>query len=175
MPKSMLLDILARNAAFALGDAAPATDRGYADHVHFPFLAIVAQQEMKTALILALTNPRVGGVLLVLASTPEIYLHEWVSFSTKDYPENHHAVSGDRVRIVITDIDDGRPVEDVVCTDEDYRALFVNAGLRIAEERRPLGQPDDPCSWVNEARIAPWVIYVLVRDDGGGREASSSP
>ena len=65
MPKSMLLDILARNAAFQVSEAQPRTDRGLADHVHFPFLAIVGQQEMKTALILALTNPRVGGVLLI--------------------------------------------------------------------------------------------------------------
>src|SRR3954452_24286177 len=30
----------------------------------YPFLAIVGQQEMKTALVLALVNPAVGGVLL---------------------------------------------------------------------------------------------------------------
>jgi magnesium chelatase subunit I len=40
-------------------------DRGLADAVRFPFLAIIGQAEMKTALILALINPHVGGVLLI--------------------------------------------------------------------------------------------------------------
>ncbi len=40
-------------------------DRGLADDVRFPFAALVGQTEMKTALLLALINPAVGGVLLV--------------------------------------------------------------------------------------------------------------
>ena len=40
-------------------------DRGLADGVRFPFLAVVDQVEMKTALILALINPHIGGVLLI--------------------------------------------------------------------------------------------------------------
>ncbi|MBC7249018.1 MAG: ATP-binding protein [Anaerolineae bacterium] len=35
------------------------------DYVHFPFLAVVNQREMKMALLLAVINPRVGGVLLI--------------------------------------------------------------------------------------------------------------
>jgi magnesium chelatase subunit I len=31
----------------------------------YPFLALVGQQEMKLALVLALVNPNVGGVLLI--------------------------------------------------------------------------------------------------------------
>ena len=40
-------------------------DRGLADEARFPFLALVSQIEMKTALTLTLINPAVGGVLLV--------------------------------------------------------------------------------------------------------------
>ena len=66
MPKSMLLDILERGSARRILDAEPGFDRGLLiDRVQFPFLAVVKQQEMKTALILAVVNPRVGGVLLV--------------------------------------------------------------------------------------------------------------
>jgi len=36
-----------------------------ADIKHYPFLAIVGQEEMKMALVLAMLNPMVGGVLLI--------------------------------------------------------------------------------------------------------------
>jgi hypothetical protein len=32
-------------------------------------------------------------------------------------------------------------------------------------EHRPLGREDEPFAWVNETRIAPWVIYVLRATD----------
>lgn len=35
------------------------------DLLPYPFLAIVGQQELKTALVLALVNPQIGGVLLI--------------------------------------------------------------------------------------------------------------
>ena len=40
-------------------------DRGLADAIRFPFLALVGQPEMKMALLLALINPAISGVLLV--------------------------------------------------------------------------------------------------------------
>lgn len=40
-------------------------DSGIAEHLPFPFLAIVGQKEMKLALLLSLVNPAVGGVLLI--------------------------------------------------------------------------------------------------------------
>jgi len=102
-----------------------------------------------------------NGYLVSVVSSPEIYVHEWASFSTKAFPENTQARSGDRVRIVITDIDDDRPVEDTVCTDDTYRALYDEVGLEVVECRAPLGRDDEPYPWVSETRIAPWVIYIL--------------
>lgn len=63
---------------------------------------------------------REEGRLINLVSSPEIYKYEWASFSTKDFPENQHARSGDVVRIIQCDIDDERPVEDIIWTDESY-------------------------------------------------------
>ena len=66
MTRSMLLEILERSFAQAILETPPKIDRGLAlDIAHFPFLAVVGQQEMKTALLLAVINPRVGGVLLI--------------------------------------------------------------------------------------------------------------
>jgi SAM-dependent methyltransferase len=106
-----------------------------------------------------------SGTLVNLVSTPDIYLHEWASFSTRDYPENRDARSGDRVRIVITDIEDPRPVEDIVWSDADYREVYRLSGLECAATHHPLGRSDEPYGWINETRIAPWAIYTL---KGGG-------
>lgn len=65
--KSQLLDILYSSGPMAavLKSAAEHKDRGLATELRYPFLAIVGQAEMKTALLLALINRAVGGVLLV--------------------------------------------------------------------------------------------------------------
>lgn len=105
------------------------------------------------------------GRIVNLVSSPEIYTHEWASFSTKDFPENKYARSGDKVRIIITEVEDRRPVEDVVWTDESYREVFKSAGLELVETCKPLAKENEPYKWVNETKIAPWVIYVLRRQE----------
>lgn len=101
------------------------------------------------------------GRIVNLVSSPEIYVHEWASFSTKDYPENRRAKSGDMVRIVQTDLEDKRPVEDIVWTDEYYQKTFNKAGLESVKTYKPLAKKSEPYKWINETKIAPWVIYVL--------------
>lgn len=104
-----------------------------------------------------------GGCMVNLVSAPEIYVHEWVSFSTRDFPENRSAGSGDRVRIVMLDVPDRRPVEDVLWTDADYGATFASAGLTLVETHRPLGRESDPFTWITEERVSPWALHVLCR------------
>ncbi len=101
------------------------------------------------------------GCIVSVVSAPEIYWHDWASFSTKDFPENRLAKSGDVVRIIVTDHADRRPVEDILWTDESYREVYSQAGLEVAAMYKPLATGDEPYKWVNEASIAPWVIYVL--------------
>lgn len=103
------------------------------------------------------------GRIVCLVSSPEIYTHEWASFTTKDFPENAKARSGDVVRIVVTDHEDRRPVEDILWADESYRAIFQQAGLDTVQVLRPLAKGDEPYSWVSETKTPPWVIYVLKR------------
>ena len=105
------------------------------------------------------------GRIVNLVSSPEIYTREWASFSTKDFPENKHAKSGDKVRIIITAAEDKRPVEDVVWTDEYYQEVFKRAGLELVRTYKPLARENEPYKWVNETRIAPWVIYVLRKEE----------
>ncbi len=101
------------------------------------------------------------GKLVLIVSRPEIYIHEWASFSTKDFPGNRAAKSGDKVRIIVTDHADRRPVEDILWTEEAYREVFEAARLRVLGKYEPLGRIDEPYSWVSEVEIAPWAIYVV--------------
>ena len=101
------------------------------------------------------------GRILCLVSSPEIYLHEWSSFTTKDSPENRNAGDGDGVRIVMLDVDDQRPVEDLLCSEKGYERVFRRAGVRCHEILQPLGRETDPFEWVSESAIPPWTIYVL--------------
>jgi hypothetical protein len=103
------------------------------------------------------------GRVVSLVSTPEIYTHEWASFSTRDFPENRDAKGGDVVRIVMTDVADRRPVEDVVCSKASYREIYREAGLELVASYEPLGRDGEPFGWVNETRVAPWRIDVLKR------------
>jgi len=126
-----------------------------------------------------LLNPR--GTMVSVVSSPEIYIHEWASFTTKDFPENAAARSGDVVRIVVTDHQDRRPVEDILWTAESYRAVYREAGLEAIQVLKPLAKGDEPYGWVNETKIAPWVIYVLNRarqraaDTSAGRARLAFP
>jgi SAM-dependent methyltransferase len=102
-----------------------------------------------------------NGILVNIVSTPEIYTHEWVTFSTRDFPGNRIAQRGDVVKIVTTEYSDGRPVEDVFWPHEDYLHLFDNAGLEIVRVERPLARGNEGIAWRSETTVAPWAIYLL--------------
>lgn len=122
----------------------------------------VATVERKVALLRApqrILRPR--GRLVCVVSSPELYLHEWTSFSTEAFPENRTARDGETIRIVMLDGPDRRPVEDTLCTDAVYREVFQRAGYSLLETYQPLGRASDPYPWVTEERVAPWTIYVL--------------
>lgn len=83
-----------------------------------------------------------GGRIVNLVSSPEIYVNEWASFSTKDFPENRAAQCGDKVLIVMLDVVDKRPVEDILWTDEGYRDVYERACRRKTDpDLQTLGEP----------------------------------
>jgi SAM-dependent methyltransferase len=104
---------------------------------------------------------RDDGRIVLLGCTPEIYVNEWASFSTKGFPGNRQAKSGDEVHAIITDIDDRRPVVDLIWFHDDYLGLFAASGLELIAHHRPIGREDEPYAWVSETSISPWSIYVL--------------
>lgn len=62
--RSALLDLLSQTSPKRLLEL-EAPDLGLAEHRPYPFLAMVGQYEMRTALLLAVINPAIGGVLLI--------------------------------------------------------------------------------------------------------------
>lgn len=101
------------------------------------------------------------GRIVHLVSDPAIYTHEWASFTTRDFPENAYAKCGDKVKIILKDVQDKRPVEDILWTDEAYQEVFKRAGLEVLKKYAPLAKENEPYEWINETRIAPWIVYVL--------------
>ena len=63
-PSSMLMRMLDGRTSKRVLDIPP-QDLGIAEHLPYPFMALVGQVEMRTALLLSVVNPNVGGVLLV--------------------------------------------------------------------------------------------------------------
>jgi hypothetical protein len=84
------------------------------------------------------------GRLVSVVSSPEIYIHEWASLTTKNFPETKSAKSGDKVRIIMTDVEDQRPVEDILWTDEAYQEVYKRAGLELVQRYKPLGTESEP-------------------------------
>ena len=126
----------------------------------------IPTMEKKIALLTSLRRLLcAGGRLVNLVSSPEIYVNEWASFSTRDFPGNRTARSGDRVLTVMLDVEDRRPVEDILCTDDDYHVAYRRAGLATIATCRPLAKTEEPYVWVSETTIPPWVIYVLGREE----------
>ena len=129
----------------------------------FPF-DNVPTRERKVRILMglrALLAPE--GRLVNLVSSPEIYVHEWVSFTTRDFPENRRALSGDAVRIINLAVAGGTPVTDVLWTDDAWREVYAASGFEPVEVLRPLAREGElaGAEWVSETSVAPWTIWVL--------------
>lgn len=192
MPKqtSLLLDILNRSNPAKRVLAARPTDRGLAEVPCFPLLAIVGQTEMKAALILALINPHVGGVLLIgprgtgktTAVRGLIDLLPTVSRSTCPYgcePEAAYAHGFDAICLscaeklgrgeAITAPDRMRLVElplnarldDVIGGIDERVALEQN---RVHVERGLLAQADQNVLYIDEVNLLDGTIIDAILD-----------
>ena len=159
--KAKELDPNGRYHCIADGDFHTLPDHSY-DLILSAFTFDNIPQEKKPMLFAGLTTLLTDkGILINLVSSPEMYTHEWVTFTTRDFPGNAQAKSGDVVPIITKDFGDRRPCYDIFCTEKDYLRLYVQVGLLVLSTRKPLAHGDEPYPWVNETTIAPWTIYVL--------------
>lgn len=128
----------------------------------FPFDNIPTAQKPR---LLSALGQRLApaGRLVNLVSSPEIYTHEWTSFSTRMYPENARARDGDVVRIVTREFGHAQAAEDILCGPDCWRDVYQRSGLDVVATYRPLGKSGDGWPWVSEMDLPPWIIYVLTR------------
>ncbi len=128
-----------------------------------PFDSIATMQEKVDTLSEISRVLKPGGWKILVASSRDIYLHEWVSFSAVEFPENQSAKNGDTVRVIINELGDRRAVEDILWTEEAYEATFQRTSLQLVETRYPTVMPDDDyqCEWMTEKTHAPWIVFVL--------------
>jgi SAM-dependent methyltransferase len=102
---------------------------------------------------------RTGGRGWVIVNTPEFYTHDWRDCDS-DFPENRRGLrSGQRVRVRL--LPEGIEITDTYWSDEDYRRIFVAAGLGVRQPMYPLAKADGDCEWRDETRVAPYVVYRL--------------
>ena len=66
---------------------------------------------------------------------------------------------------ILKDVPDKRPVEDILWTDEGYQEVFTRARLDVLKKYEPLAKENEPYEWINETRMAPWIIYVLKKGE----------
>ncbi|NEQ36136.1 MAG: class I SAM-dependent methyltransferase [Okeania sp. SIO3I5] len=100
-----------------------------------------------------------SGVGIVVTNTEEFYQGNWLSCLV-DFPENKpplHSGQQVKARLLPENID----VTDYFWSDNDYKMAFLQAGLRVKQEFRPLGNSSDRLQWKDEIRIAPYAIYQL--------------
>lgn len=102
-----------------------------------------------------------SGRMILLDSTPELYTNQWASFSTKEFPGNLSAKTGDYVYDIMLDVEDRRPVKDIFWSVSDYHKLFDISGLEVEAFYKPLGYENEPFNWISEKEVAPWMIFVL--------------
>lgn len=72
--------------------------------------------------------------------------------------------SGDMVRIVMLDVPDRRPVEDIFWRDQDYVQTFSAAGLEVVAVHHPIGNKSDPFDWISEYAVSPWTIHIVRKE-----------
>lgn len=126
----------------------------------FPFDNIAGVERRVRLMTELRRRLRPEGKLLLLASAPELYRNDWLTFTTVEFDENATAQSGDRVRIRIRGVGDDRPIDDQLWEERDYVEQLGEAGLRVLETHRPLGRAGEPFEWGTELEMSPWMLFV---------------
>ena len=104
---------------------------------------------------------RRGGTVFVVANTAEFYGHRWRTCEV-DFPENRAPLSvGQVVKAKL--LPENVIVNDIFWDDTTYRNALNQAEMDVTQVAHPLATDSAPGEWLDETRVAPWVIYEATR------------
>ncbi len=176
--RSRLLEMLSQTGARRVLRE-PSPDLGIAEHLPFPFLAMVGQLEMRTALLLAVINPAIGGVLLIgprgtgkttcVRSLTDLLPYNEITDEDNDSdmldnpdPAGHAAPSGIRYEPVkLVELPLNARLEDVVGGVNER--IAVQQG-RIRLERGILARADQNLLYIDEVNLLDDVLVDAILD-----------
>lgn len=98
-----------------------------------------------------------NGIFIFTVCHELAYGADWLTSNT-EFEENKFPRSGEKVKVRFKDID--LVITDYFWSDEDYREMIGNAGLRLLRIHTPLGKGSDGYSWINEHKRPLFNIYV---------------
>ena len=139
----------------------PVPDKSYdfifSSHV---FLVLPTKKEITTVLKEAHRILKNNGIFMIVTGSEVMHSPDmkWVSYST-NFPENQHLSSGDVAKLFIKSV--GVTFYDYQWTNEDYLALFKDAGFKVLKLHSPKGKDTDGIEWLSEKEFSPYSIYVL--------------
>ena len=126
----------------------------------FVFLEIESRARVKKILGEFRRILQPDGIAIVVSSSDQDYLNDWCSFRC-NFPENHQAKSGDRVKFAYRATD--KTGLDFLWKEADFRQMCLDAGFAVQETHHPLATGEEPYEWTVETEIPCWAIYVLSR------------
>ncbi len=170
LQRSRLLEMLNESGARRILRA-PEVDLGLAEHLPYPFMAIVGQLEMRTALLLAVINPAVGGVLLIgprgtgkttaVRSLVDLLPYNEIVDDDDDGVEDAEPESPRYETVKLVELPLNARLEDVVGGVNER--IAVQQG-RVRLERGILARADQNLLYVDEVNLLDDVIVDAILD-----------
>ena len=98
------------------------------------------------------------GIFILVTVSKFLYQNKWLTIDT-DFIENRSLHSGQKVKVVLTDID--LTIFDYFWTEDDYQEIITSTHFTILDKIYTYGQDSDGYNWISEKHTPPFLIYVL--------------
>jgi SAM-dependent methyltransferase len=131
------------------------------------FLSFVLMEISSTEEITVLISKLSGllskeGKIILIVASDDFYTSDWLSVDTKPY-SNELKQSGNIVAVYLKDYH--TEIHDYLWREEDVEQCFIQSDMIVVKKLKPLGVSSDKKKWVDEYTKAPFVLYVIAKDN----------